>query len=543
MSDNYNDIFSNDPLNDSDDTSDVEKENNDSVDSVDNSGEYHYKGTGEKEDIFSSSSYRSPYSSQPSYGSPSQQNAPYYGTQYGSNYSDSQSAPQYGSQYGAKPENTQYGAQPRYSQYSSYSQPYQQPYTAQAENEPYRAPHHNPYTPDDKKNTGDKNNKGKGFIAIMLVVCILVSSFLGFAGAMVYTNLSSSGSSASEAMVINKVDIDEKTAQNLADKPTSQIADEVADTVVEITTEIMSTNSFYGQYVSQGAGSGVIISADGYIVTNNHVIDGASSITVTLRDQTTYDAQLIGKDSVIDVALLKVDATGLKAATFGDSDNLKVGDKAVAIGNPLGQLGGTVTDGIISALDRDVVIDGETMNLLQTDTAINPGNSGGGLFDGQGALVGVVVAKSSGEEIEGLGFAIPINDVVDIIDDLKEFGYVRGRVSMGVELIDLTNTMYAMYYYGNDEAGCYVYSVVPDSAAYNAGIQKGDRIVSIDSKVVTTTADVVAALDDKNVSDVVKVELERGSRTATIEIALDEYIPEDVARSQQNSNDYNNPFS
>ncbi|MBQ2971082.1 MAG: trypsin-like peptidase domain-containing protein [Ruminococcus sp.] len=476
--------------------------------------EYHYKGTGEKENLYGNSSQYNGYSSQQSSQYASQQSS-----QYASQQSD-----QYNSQYSA------------YSQQSApqYSNPYSGSYN------PYG------YTAPPVKPKKEKKKFSTGFVAFMLVLCILLSSALGFGGAMLYTHLKVADAeiSTNGAMIVNKVDIDEETAQTLTDKSTSQITEEVADSVVEITTEVMSTNSFYGQYISQGAGSGVIISSDGYIVTNNHVIDGASSITVTLRDETTYPATLVGTDSIVDVALLKIDATNLKAATFGDSDKLKVGDKAVAIGNPLGQLGGTVTDGIISALDRDVVIDDETMNLLQTDTAINPGNSGGGLFDGQGALVGVVVAKSSGEEIEGLGFAIPINDVIDILDDLKEYGYVRGRVSMGVQLIDLSNEMYAMYYYGNDEAGCYVYSVEFDSAAYKAGIQQGDRIVSVDGKAITSSSEVEEALDGKSVGDKVKLELERGSKTATIELELGEYVPEKNAQIQQNqsNNDIFNPF-
>ncbi len=457
--------------------------------------EYHFKGTGEKENLYGNSSQYNGYASQQSgqYGAYAQQSTPTYATEYNQNYNP-------------------YG---------------------------YTAP---PVKPKKEK----KKKFSTGFVAFMLILCILISSALGFSGAMLYTHFKVADAeiSTNGAMIINKVDIDEETAQTLSDKSTTQITEEVADTVVEITTEVMSTNSFYGQYISQGAGSGVIISSDGYIVTNNHVIDGASSITVTLRDESTYPATLVGTDSIVDVALLKIEATNLKAATFGDSDKLKVGDKAVAIGNPLGQLGGTVTDGIISALDRDVVIDDETMNLLQTDTAINPGNSGGGLFDGQGALVGVVVAKSSGEEIEGLGFAIPINDVIDILDDLKEYGYVRGRVSMGVQLIDLTNEMYSMYYYGNDEAGCYVYSVEFDSAAYKAGIQQGDRIVSVDGKAITSASEVEAALEGKNVGDVVKLELERGSKTATVELELGEYVPENDIKVQQNqnNNDIFNPF-
>ncbi len=433
-------------------------------------------------------------------------------------------------------------SQPQYTQQSFNQQNYQQPQYNQPQhmyNNPYAQPQTQPVQ---KKK--EKKTVGVGFVATMLVVCILFSSALGFLGSILYTHIKAKnvGISDNGAMIVNKVDIDEQTAQTLADKPTSQITDEVADTVVEITTETMSTNSFYGQYVSQGAGSGVIISSDGYILTNNHVIDGATSITVTLRDKTSYQAKLVGKDSIVDVALLKIDAKDLKAANFGDSDKLKVGDKAVAIGNPLGQLGGTVTDGIISALDRDVVIDDETMSLLQTDSAINPGNSGGGLFDGQGALIGIVVAKSSGEEIEGLGFAIPINDVLDILDDLKEYGYVRGRVSAGMQLIDLSNSMYSMYYYGNNEDGCYVYSVEFDSAAYKAGIQQGDRIVSVNGKEVSTSADVEKALEKAKVGDKVTFEIERNGRTADVTIELQEYIPQD-AKAQQNQDDVLNPFA
>lgn len=378
-----------------------------------------------------------------------------------------------------------------------------------------------------------------GFVAVMLVVCVVVSAVAGVAGAMYYTQKKAENVqiSTNGAMVINKVEIDEQTAQKLADKSTAQITEEVADSVVEITTEVMTTNNFYGQYISQGAGSGVIISTDGYIVTNNHVIDGATSVTVTLRDKTSYSAVLVGTDSIVDIALLKIEATGLKAATFGDSDKLKVGDKAVAIGNPLGQLGGTVTDGIISALDRDVVIDEETMNLLQTDTAINPGNSGGGLFDGQGSLIGVVVAKSSGEEIEGLGFAIPVNDVIDIIDDLKEYGYVRGRVSLGMDLMDLSNEMYSMYYFGNSKPGCYVYTVERGSNAEAVGIKQGDRIVSVNSTEITAKADVDTILKDASVGDVITIEIERLGQTATTELELEEYVPTTRSSAEQSDVD------
>lgn len=473
------------------------------------------------------------------YSTPVQQTQPVYNSY--NNYETQNSYNTQNQSYNGSYQNTNSGAntQPYTNAYTgAYAHQYQQQYN-QTNTNPYTYPVQTPVS-------RAKESKGvsKGFVAVMLIISVLISSTLGFVASVLYGRMKVADAEISDngAMIINKVEIDEQTAEKLADKPTSQITDEVADTVVEITTEVMSTNSFYGQYISQGAGSGVIVSTDGYIITNNHVIDGASSITVTLRDKTTYKAKLVGTDSIIDVAVLKIDATNLKAANFGDSDKLKVGDKAVAIGNPLGQLGGTVTDGIISALDRDVVIDDETMSLLQTDSAINPGNSGGGLFDGQGALIGLVVAKSSGEEIEGLGFAIPINDVVDILDDLKEYGYVRGRVTTGMQLMDLSNSMYSMYYYGNSQDGCYVYSVDFDSAAYNAGIQQGDRIVSVDGKKIETAADVEAVLDDKKVGDVVSIEIERGTRTATVEVELKEYIPQDQVASQ-NIDDIFNPFA
>lgn len=387
------------------------------------------------------------------------------------------------------------------------------PYAVQNQNKP--------------KKSKDKKGVSKAFVALMLVVCVLLSSAIGFGGAMLYfESVQKDSKKSDDKIVINTVDIDEQTADKLVDKTTTQISEEVSDTVVEITTEIMSTSMFYGQYVSQGAGSGVIISSDGYIVTNNHVIEGATSITVTLKDKRTFNAKLVGTDSVIDIALLKIDAEGLNAAVFGDSDKLKVGDKAVAIGNPLGQLGGTVTDGIISALDRDVVIGDETMHLLQTDTAINPGNSGGGLFDGQGTLVGIVVAKSAGSEIEGLGFAVPINDVIDVVDDLKNHGYVTGRPVIGVELMDITNPMYAMYYYGSDKSGCFVNGVVSGSGAEKAGVSVGDRIVSVNGKEIETAADVEKAVENKKVGDVIELKIERNGNERVIKVTLSEYVPE-----------------
>ncbi len=216
---------------------------------------------------------------------------------------------------------------------------------------------------------------------------------------------------------------------------TQKVADSASNSVVEIVTEAVTKSQFMQDMVTEGAGSGVIVTTDGYIVTNNHVIEGASKITVTTKDGTSYEGTLVGTDSESDVALVKINATNLQPAVMGDSDALAVGQDAIAIGNPLGELGGTVTEGIISALDREITLDGETMNLLQTSAAINPGNSGGGLFNSDGELIGIVVAKSSGADVEGLGFAIPINDVKSVVESLQTDGYVKGRASLGVTLV------------------------------------------------------------------------------------------------------------
>lgn len=305
-----------------------------------------------------------------------------------------------------------------------------------------------------------------------LVLCsALLCGAMGFGGGMLASSLSDTQTSSSGVTVQQATANSESSAgaTQLSNTTSAQlsieeIAAKAADSVVEITTESVTTGEFLQQSITQGAGSGVIISTDGYILTNYHVIEGASTITVTLRNGNSYPATLVGVDDNLDVALLKIEETNLSPATFGDSSSLKVGETAVAIGNPLGQLGGTVTNGIISALDRDITIDGKTKKLLQTNAAINPGNSGGGLFNDKGQLIGLVVAKSSGEEIEGLGFAIPINDVVNILDDLKQYGYVKGRISLGVSLLDISSQQMALMYRVG-QTGCYIYSTVDGSAA------------------------------------------------------------------------------
>lgn len=295
-----------------------------------------------------------------------------------------------------------------------------------------------------------------------------------------------------------------------------QIASQTVDRVVEIATETVTSDNRIRQFISEGAGSGVIISSDGYIVTNNHVIDKARKITVRLTNGETYTPVLVGCDTQTDIAVLKISAEDLPAAILGDSDSLVVGELAVAVGNPLGQLGGTVTEGIISALNRTITLDGVEMTLLQTTAAINPGNSGGGLFNGQAQLIGIVNAKCSGSDIEGLGFAIPINSVKEVIKQIISYGYVRGRVDLGVTLLDISDTFTALMY-GVRETGVYV-ALTANSSYF----QVGDRIVSINNEKVSKAAQVNRLLKDYKVGDRVKFVVKRANRLIELNVTLAE---------------------
>lgn len=301
----------------------------------------------------------------------------------------------------------------------------------------------------------------------------------------------------------------------------AEIAAKVQSAVVEVTTETVTTDSRLKQYVSKGAGSGVIFRQDGYIVTNNHVIDSAGKITVTLHDGASYEASVIGTDEQTDLAVLKIDAENLDIAQFGDSSSLIVGQTAVAIGNPLGTLGGTVTNGIISALDREITIDSETMTLLQTNAAVNPGNSGGGLFDANGALIGIVNAKSSGENLEGLGFAIPVDTVKTVITDLVQTGYVRGRVDTGLTLIDITDSVTAMQYRVS-YYGVYVYSVDNDSPAYESGIRSGDCILTLDGTEISSCAEFNRLIRGHSVGDSITLTVLRSRQSRSFTFTLTE---------------------
>ncbi len=294
----------------------------------------------------------------------------------------------------------------------------------------------------------------------------------------------------------------------------SQVVDSASDSVVAITTETVVNGNFMSQYVSEGAGSGVIISSDGYIITNNHVIEDATQIRVTLANNETYDATLVGRDASVDIAVIKIEATDLTAAVLGDSESINVGESVVAIGNPLGTLGGTVTEGIISADERVLTIEGQEMTLLQTSAAINPGNSGGGLFNARGELIGVVVAKSSGEDVEGLGFAVPIDIAGSVAQEIIA---TQGNVStnatyvLGVSMLDLT-TPEAMAEYEVETPGIYVYEVSPNSDAEQIGLRSGDLLVEINGEKITSTEKAQEVVQATQNGDVLRVVIERDGR-------------------------------
>lgn len=423
-------------------------------------------------------------------------------------------------------------------------EPYQNPYTQM----PYdsnvysQSPYVPPVTDEQGKKKKKKKEKVKkdkkpitrGAVACIMVCSIVVSGALGIGGGFLAAKTygggmvvnQSTGSSGSSASAVNT---------SAGASTTSQIVEKTANSVVEITTETVTTGNFFQQYVSQGAGSGVIISEDGYILTNEHVIEGASTVTVRTKDGTSYTAKVIGEDEKLDIALIKIDASGLSAATFGDSSQIQVGDYAVAIGNPLGKLGGTVTDGIISALDRDVTIGGETRRLLQTNAAINPGNSGGALFNANGELIGIVCAKasSSSSEVEGLGFAIPINDVLDILNDLKQYGYVQGRIDLGMTLTDVVSG-------SGYQPGCYVQEVDSGSAAQTAGFKNGDLITKVNGKEVSSSSEVMGIIEELKVGDTVTFTVTRGTQTGELSLTLQEYNPKSDFLNGNNQQSANN---
>ena len=354
--------------------------------------------------------------------------------------------------------------------------------------------------------------KGKASKVLMTTVLLLGCGASGYVCGMIQDKVS-----GNHKVVINQV---EKNAPNEAtnistkqDFSVQTIAANCGPSVVEIKTEkVESGYGWLNNYVLDGAGSGVIISEDGYILTNAHVVDGSTTVNVTMSNGDTYPATIVGSDPQSDVAVIKVDATGLKPATIGTSSTLVAGEPVVAIGNPLGSLGGSVTDGIVSAVTRSVTIDNNTMNVIQTNAAISPGNSGGGLFNAAGELIGIVNAKSSSENAEGIGFALPIDDVMAIAQDLMNVGYVTNRPALGVTLQTVS--------YIDGSSSLVVSGFAENSKAETAGLKIGDVIIGVDGTSISAFADLRSIINSKSIGDSITLTVIRENNLIEVAIPL-----------------------
>ncbi len=458
-------------------------------------------------------------------------------TGYDNNNNSPNNMPQPGGRGGWSPYQ---GDQSRQEFFQRYSSVFQEPsgsYQGSYSTPNPPPPSYQPQPPVKEK----KHRSGKGVGAGLIAACLVVSVVGGAAGSWGMSYLSRQEGTVFYQAVGSTEKENENGEQSPADGvqagytggvlSVSEIAALASPSVVEISTETVSRSNFLGQYIQSGAGSGVIFSEDGIVVTNDHVVDGASTITVRTKDGESYEATLLGTDSKTDIAILRIEADGLTPAILGDSDALSVGEYAMAIGNPLGQLGGTVTDGIVSALSREVNVNGENMTLLQTNAAINPGNSGGGLFNEKGELIGIVNAKSSngasssGASIEGLGFAIPVNTVKNSVQELLDYGYVRGRPALGITLLNVQNAQDA-FQYRVSRLGVYVQSVTEGGASEKAGVQVGDCIIALGDVAVSTHAEVKSQLNNYAVGDTVQLQVIRDGRTLTLDVTLEEFKPD-----------------
>lgn len=406
-----------------------------------------------------------------------------------------------------------------------------QTYTWSAQNGPYQSggysPTHMAPQPAPKKKRGTPF--GVKLLAVVLCCVVVSAATLGTFVLLIQNgviNIESSGSNA--AFTISRVVNDETQETGSVSTMSEQdIAEKLIPSVVciqnyQITQQygFMQTDSEGSEVSPAGEGSGIVFSEDGYIVTNAHVVDGATSLKVILSDGTTYEAELVGSDELTDLAVIKIDATGLQAAEFGSSEDLRVADQVMAIGNPGGyQLNSSVTIGYVSALNRAITNSstGYTMEYIQTDAAINPGNSGGALVNQYGQVVGINSAKISATGYEGLGFAIPAETAQPVISDLIQYGYVKDRAMLGIsgQFIDsLTGRFYGL------PQGEYVGALNSDEAQAS-GLQVGDVITSIDGTALESEAVLRSMINEKKPGDTVELEVYRPSTNNTLTITLE----------------------
>lgn len=399
--------------------------------------------------------------------------------------------------------------------------------------------HHNK----NKRSRKPMSPKQKG--AIKIVALCLVCALLGGLAQPIYSSLSGGNETTIYTGDRTPTQVDTASVDTSKELTTAEIYAKYVNSCVGITVDIVSTNVFGQTVTGAAAGSGFVITEDGYILTNYHVIDGANSIKVTFDNGKEYTATYVGGEEKNDIAVIKVDATGLTPVVIGKSSDMLVGEQVTTIGNPLGELTFSESTGIISALDRSITMsDGRQMNMIQTDCAINSGNSGGPLFNSHGEVIGIVSAKyssgsnSSSASVEGLGFAIPMDDVASMVSDLVKNGYVTGKPIMGIIVTDVDQNVTS---YGVPQ-GAIIRVVTPDLCGAKAGLQAGDIVTKIDNTDVTSASDLTSAIGNYKPGDKVTLTIFRSGETKTVEVTLEESTPEKTEKQNQAQQEYQQEY-
>ena len=410
-------------------------------------------------------------------------------------------------------ENNEY--RPENGSYNDPNSLYHYKYSSQEEQPAWEA------ATDKKKNSIWKKSGVK--VTALLLACALVGGGAGFGGAALARSVGVGGGTVihQSDRTVQEVTVKKVTGQTLM-TPAEVYASTVGS-VVSINCSAVSTNIFGQRVESASSGSGFVITQDGYIVTNHHVVASASSVKVTMYDGKEYSAAVVGSDSDYDVAVLKVETTGLQPVTLGNSADVNVGDTVLAIGNPLGELTFSMSQGIVSCCDRAINVSGTPFNMIQVDASINPGNSGGPLMNLYGEVVGIVSAKYSSYSntaVEGLGFAIPIGDVQAVITDIMENGQITSKPSMGITAGTMTRQMATQYQIDKDN-GVFVYSVDKGGAGEKAGLRMGDVITKVDSMEITSMEDLTAAKKGHRAGDTVTVIYYRDGQNYSTELTFD----------------------
>ena len=383
-------------------------------------------------------------------------------------------------------------------------------------------------------------------VTALILACAVAGGLAGWGGAAIAGSGSNSGKTTIQQSDRQPVTVQAKKVDGQTKMDPATVYASVVNSAVSINCSATSTNIFGQQTQTASSGSGFIITEDGYVVTNYHVVSGASSVQVTLYNGDTYDATVIGGDSDYDVAVLKINASGLQPVTLGESADVNVGDTVLAIGNPLGELTFSMSQGIVSSCDRAINVDGTPFNMIQVDCSINPGNSGGPLVNLYGEVVGIVSAKYSSYSsttVEGLGFAIPISDVRSIITDIMENGAVTDKAYMAITAGTMNEQMAAQFNIDVTE-GVFVYSVVSGGAGDKAGLRLGDVITKMDDKTLTSRQDLSAAMKGYRAGDTVTLTVYRSGQYIEVELTFDAQPQttgsDDSSQSSDNSYGYGN---